>query len=154
MKVELDKLVMERKSSQTNFVVDNRNQTEKQSINRFVRAWNKVNPRVAPFLGNWSSDWTINIYPSKHKDKVCYVSIDEGHMNIEVGKAIGNYIQLEGGRIIIKSNEYLGLVNINQKGRAEISVQIPLHAPKPLKNIGDFDVNDSKELLQSYQTFK
>lgn len=59
---------------ETGFYLDRRSPLERQQHQAFVQAWGKVDPAVAPFLGNWTAiEESLMIYPSQTKGQVCII---------------------------------------------------------------------------------
>jgi hypothetical protein len=88
--------------------VDPRKSFEINQINQFVNVWQKADPSIAPFLGNWSGyEESLMFYPSKHKGQICVVmQYFEGRQGVQrllnVGKVSGNKLITDGqlGKIV------------------------------------------------------
>lgn len=113
-----------------------RTSAEIKSLESFVSAWSKVDPSVAPFIGEWNrqENW-LSIFPSKVRSQVCviYVPGDEPEASFSLGSVSNDQIRVRGGlldrEVIIKQDNYLGLVGVYQN-----QVQVFVQAfPKLLK---------------------
>jgi len=82
---------------------DKRSQFEINSINQFVSAWQRVDPSIAPFLGNWSAyQENLELYPSIIRGQVCvireyFAGSREGTKRLlNVGKVSGDKLITDG----------------------------------------------------------
>ena len=92
--------------SGSRFYLDRRTSLEINQINDFVRAWQKVDPSIAPYLGSWTGfESGVDIYPSSTKGQVCIVSTGIGinQYTFGVGRVSSNKLLLEGedGKTVI-----------------------------------------------------
>lgn len=56
------------------FFQERRSPLEISKINDFVNAWQRVDPSIAPFLGDWGGwESSLAIYPSQTKGQMCLV---------------------------------------------------------------------------------
>jgi hypothetical protein len=128
----------------SSLIRDRRSAKERQAMNLFVKSWSRVDPSIASFLGSWSGDWLFYIYPSKKSQKVCVLSLDEGHLSFEGAFSIHNgIIRRGGGQVILREGLYLGTGSI-QNGKPEYSDQIPFGSPTLPPSITEV-VNSSRE---------
>lgn len=106
---------------QTRFIFPSRLEPNLSEFNEFVKAWNQVDPAVAPFLGDWTgyTQLQLGVYPSKTPGRVCLIDYTVDPVLVagfSVGYVVGDRIETLGelGRaIFIKSGEYLGLYEIS-----------------------------------------
>ncbi len=87
---------------------DTRQASQVNQLNQFVSAWQKTEPSIASFLGNWiGGEESLAIYPSTRKGFVCVVHSSYGRdgfeYNFNIGKPMGNKLVSDGqlGKIII-----------------------------------------------------
>ena len=89
---------------------DRRPSSEISKVSDFVNAWQKSDPSISPFLGNWAGyEESLAIYPSQTKGQVCMIlTFYDGSrtQNIfNLGKVSGNKLLTNGGlgkRVIVK----------------------------------------------------
>jgi len=142
---------------------DKRSQLEINSINQFVRAWQKADPSIAPFLGNWSAyEESLELYPSIVRGQVCVVreyfagSREGTKRLLNVGKVSGDKLITDGElgkKVFVKRKgilrkpstsefpiqevEYVGMFG-SIKGSTDFSAYI---FPIKLKEINDSRFN-------------
>lgn len=77
---------------------DRRSPNERRTRNAFVEAWAKVDPAIAPFLGEWSAiEESLYIYPSKTRGTVCILDI-----SLDIGDFYTG--QIRNGKVYTASN--------------------------------------------------
>jgi len=105
--------------------------SEIKSQESYIRAWSRVNPIIAPFLGEWVGDSTWVIFPSYKKGRVCLVEyIHDAHGGasfslgtISNGKLRTNQEFFINGKLRIKPEVFV-------KRRAELLQVYPNSNPK------------------------
>jgi hypothetical protein len=143
----------------THVLDDKRSQFEINSMNQFVRAWQKVDTSIAPFLGNWIAyPESLELYPSIVRGQVCVVreyfagSREGTKRLLNVGKVSGDKLITDGelgkrifvrrkGRLqkqgnsasIIQEVEYVGMFG-SIGGRNNFSAYV---FPRTLKEINE-----------------
>jgi hypothetical protein len=98
---------------------DRRTPVEKRKISDFQQAWAKVDPTVAPFLGNWSAiEESKMIYPSTTKGKVCIIETfigDQGTgVDFALGTVINGQVRVSDLTILIQQGNFLGTASTYQ----------------------------------------
>ena len=135
-----------------------------EQVKLFERAWSKVDPAVAPFLGTWNAgapDWSI--YPSTTRGRVCVIfnhpsrggtpnnsyfslgSVSNGQLRIK-----GESFTGESYRIFIIESNYLGGMSIINN-RPGISAYV---WRSPLTNFIQSSIPDPQRRSRIIQQFK
>jgi hypothetical protein len=105
--------------------------SETQRLRSFVRAWSRVNPTIAPFLGRWQTFADVlAIYPSTIRGRVCIVPLGDMDDVGVWGTVVNNQIRTSNYRVIFKQGDYLGVVRI-EDNKPKI---FPLGSPLPLQS--------------------
>ena len=127
-----------------------------QERNRFVNAWQKVNPEITPFLGSWVNyEEAWGIHPSNKPGSVCLIKTQPEGLSIEIGTVANNSIYTNKGKVFIKEGDYLGFGTIkNDRLDFTSMVGILLNSPIKLQNPYAFESIDGKpaspKVLKSY----
>jgi hypothetical protein len=124
-----------------------RSSSERQARNIFVNNWNKIDSSISPFLGLWTGDYFIYIYPSKKRQRVCVISLDEGHYSFSNGNVHNSVLYIGNGQILFKEDLYLGMGGI-QNGKPQLHSLIPYGSPTLPKSIVEI-INSSEEAEKS-----
>ncbi|MGL5943252.1 MAG: hypothetical protein ACRC2S_23385 [Waterburya sp.] len=109
-----------------NYIEDGRTPEQIQNREKFVSAWQQVEPGIAPFLGSWGDyegSWSIN--PSTVKHQVCVVKVIDGFAELYVGKINNGNIHLSSGSVIFPEGKYLGVTSFQN----QLSSDLPLNNP-------------------------
>lgn len=127
-----------REQIRRNNVGDSRSQAEKQRRESFVRAWSRIDPAVAPFLGKWSGyEEGLSVYPSNRRGRVCIIYIGIQEAEFGLGTVSNGVIRADDKSVIIKEGDYLGIVSV-RNDRADIPVEIPYNSPTVLQAARQF----------------
>lgn len=135
--------------------------TNSQSIvkqrENFVRKWSKVNPSLAPYLGEWTNfDFSLSIYPSRVKNQVCMVISGEGKSNfylvtLQKGVIITSDIAEDNAdsdqSIFLIERGYLGQASIKSGKTKLITDNTVWHSPKMLSNINIVGANNGRQRI-------
>lgn len=114
----------------SNNIVDGRTQADKQRRESFVRAWSRVDPAVAPFLGNWLGyEEGLGVYPSNTIGRVCLIYIGIQEADLRLGTVSNGQIRTNDGSVILKEADYLGVASV-RNNQADIPVEVPYHFPR------------------------
>ncbi len=138
---------LKKNSSIAHYIQDSRTEAEKNKRESFVSRWSKIEPKLAPFLGNWSGyEAGISIYPSNTKGRVCVVSTNGGFGSIATGIFSNGVIQTSRGEVIFKNGNYLGSALL-KNGRFQGNYETPFKSPRVLQpiNNGVSGMYDSSE---------
>ena len=152
-KAELQSL---QNSDMARYISDRRSPAEKQARNNFVNAWQKVDPDVAPFLGQWiGQEISWNIHPSSTEGRVCIMMNIFGAMYVETGKVIDGNIYTETGGVIFKEGDYLGIAaplnNNFFSGKSQFPFRHPTTPRKADIDENIEDINKAKRVIQKYK---
>ncbi|MFB2917754.1 hypothetical protein [Aerosakkonema funiforme] len=105
--------------------------SETQRLRSFVREWSRVNPTIAPFLGQWQIDEAgLAIYPSNIRGRVCIVALGDMDDVGELGTVVNSQIRTNKNWVIFRQANYLGSVRIVDN-KPKI---FPLDSPLPLES--------------------
>lgn len=105
--------------------------SETQRLRSFVRAWSRVNPTSAPFIGRWQIDeGALAIYPSNIRGRVCIVALGGMDDIGLLGTFVNNQIRTNKHWVIFRQGNYLGIVRIVDN-KPKI---FPLGSPLPLES--------------------
>ena len=149
---------LKKNSSIAHYIQDIRTQSEKNKRESFVSRWSKIEPKLAPFLGDWSGyEAGISIYPSNTKGRVCVVSTNGGYGSIATGIFSNGAIQTSRGEVIFKNGNYLGSALL-KNGIFQRNYETPFKSPRVLEPInngvsGMYDSSE-KEKITVIQTLK
>ncbi|MBD2199505.1 MULTISPECIES: hypothetical protein [Calothrix] len=154
LRQELQKEITFSKKNNSSFIQDNRTSKQKQDRESFVRAWSKVEPGLAPFLGSWTGyDLTEYIYPSNTKGRVCIIHSNEGYYGgFSTGILSNGVIQTSTGEVILKEGAYLGSALL-ENGRFVSKYDAPLNSPKPLEAVNKLELYDFPQKNTIIQQF-
>ncbi len=99
---------------------DHRTATEKKQITSFQQAWAKVNPTIAPFLGQRRGTDNLGIYPSRTQGTVCISqTFDVGEqtigMDLAIGTVVKGRVQTTAQQILVLDQNYLGIASVRPK---------------------------------------
>ena len=135
-----------------------------EQVKLFERAWSKVDPTIAPFLGSWKSgaaDWSI--YPSKFKARVCVLfnhPMGRGRENdsyFSLGSISNGQLRIKGEsfdgtsyRIFVRENNYLAGMNVTNN-RPGIS---PYVWRSPLIDVTKLSIPDRQRRSRIIQQIK
>ncbi|WP_414530473.1 GUN4 domain-containing protein [Nodularia chucula] len=115
------------------YVEDRRTQAEKNERESFVRAWSKIEPQLAPFMGAWRGyESGRYIYPSNTKGRVCVVVQEGGTGTLNTGVLFNGVIRKNNGGLLFKEGNFLGAALL-EKGRFVRNYDIPFHHARPLQ---------------------
>ena len=118
------------------YLQDRRTQIEKDTRESFVRAWSKVEPGLAPFIGVWDGyEDTRHIYPSNTKGRVCVVWTEEGYGGTTTGILSNGVIQTSRGEVLFKEGNYLGSGFLKNGRFVGNNGEIPFNSPRPLESL-------------------
>ncbi len=118
------------------YIIDRRTQVEKNTRESFIRAWSKVEQRLAPFMGVWYGYEDIrHIYPSKIKGHVCIVSTGEGYGRFDIGVFSNGVIITNNGQVLFKEGNFLGSGSLRNGKFISSNGEIPLNNPRPLESL-------------------
>ena len=118
-----------------------RTQQEKQARESFVRAWSKVDPVIAPFLGSWATNEnSLNIYPSNTRGRVCLIWTGDEDGKLILGSVSNGQIRARDARsareahrsLFFREGKYLGSAVV-ENNKPKIDLDIPLNSPSPLE---------------------
>ncbi|MFB2923452.1 MULTISPECIES: hypothetical protein [Aerosakkonema] len=127
-----------REQIRRNNVGDSRSQVEKQRRESFVRAWSRIDPAIAPFLGKWSGyEEGLSVYPSNRRGRVCLIYIGIQAADFGLGTVSNEVIRTDDKEVILKEGDYLGVVTV-RNDRADIPVEIPYNSPTVLEAARQF----------------
>lgn len=132
---ELQESIRHLKNNSTvaHHVEDRRTQAEKNERESFVRAWSKIEPSLAPFMGAWHGyESSRYIYPSNTKGRACVVVREEGIATFNTGVLFNGVIRTNNGGLLFKEGDFLGSVLL-EKGRFIRNYETPFHHPRPLE---------------------
>lgn len=107
----------------------------------FARAWSKINPSVAPFLGTWwVSESSVSIYPTNVKGRVCLISFSSGiedtpstpngtAIDFSTGTVVNNQIRQSDNRygsVLFRHGKYLvDVIYLNSESKIYSQVYNP-----------------------------
>lgn len=153
LKAELRSL---QNSDMASYISDRRSPAEKQARNNFVNAWKKVDPDVAPFIGQWlGHEIRWNIHPSSTKNQVCIMMGIFGAMYVEMGQVVDGNIYTETGGVIFKEGDYLGIAaplnNNFFSGKSEFPFRHPTSPREPIIYEDIEDRNKAEQVIQEYK---
>lgn len=128
---------------------DRRTPTEKQELQKFRKAWAKVDRAIAPFLGNRQIVDEHSIYPSHVPHRVCIVesywrSDTDNGIKFSTGKVKNSKIYTTDNQVLLVDRGYLGIISM-QGNKPQIRV---LPFPTPLKANNDMVLNNPAILQQ------
>lgn len=93
--------------------IENRNYRElEKNLISFQKAWAKVNPNIAPFLGNWfgtygnSNNLYFAILPSYNTNQVCIVGIKPNSQFVDIGKVANSILITPKGKLTTGKSNY------------------------------------------------
>lgn len=139
-------------SSIAHYIQDSRTQAEKNKRESLVSRWSKIEPKLAPFLGDWSGyEAGISIYPSNTRGRVCVASTNIAYGSVTTGIFTNGAIQTSRGEILFKNGNYLGSALL-KKGRFERNYETPFKSPRALEPInkgisGMFDASEKQKTM-------
>lgn len=156
LRQELQKAITLSKKNNSTFIQDHRTAKEKQDRESFIRAWSKIEPGLAPFLGWWWGYEDMRyIYPSNTKGHVCVISSnDGGYGSFATGIFSNGVIQTSRDELLLKERAYLGSASL-EKGRFVRNYDIPLNSPKPLEPLTKLfqEISEFQHKSEVYQQF-
>lgn len=96
---------------------EQRTPVEKQRVQAFVKAWSKLDPPVAPFLGQRQVINTQRIYPSRTRGQVCIIesywfSDTDNGVQFSTGTVEAGKLRTTAGQILWRDRDYLGAAYI------------------------------------------
>lgn len=142
---ELQKLAQEFKerlpklqNDPTGIYHDRRTATQRQQTATFSKAWAKVDPGAAPFLGKWVAiEETISIYPSRTPGKVCvietFIPDDKASgMSFSLGEVSGETIRTTDRLVLLRQGNFLASTFVYEQkpGLYEYGNPRPLDDPE------------------------
>lgn len=135
---------------------DKRTASDLENRASFIRAWSRVDPDIAPFLGEWQGqeNWLL-IFPSNVRGRTCVIYLPGDAPNI-VNFGIGSVsnsqlkVNFDGKRpaTLIQEQDYLGLIEV-YPNKASLWPQV---MPKPLTKLGNsFYGRDTSRIIPQLQ---
>ncbi|MEZ2318392.1 MAG: hypothetical protein ACBR15_05190 [Microcoleus sp.] len=135
---------------------DKRTASDLENRASFIRAWSRVEPDIAPFLGEWQGQENgLLIFPSNVRGRVCVIYIPgdlPNVVNFGLGSVSNNQLKVnfDGKRptTLIQEQDYLGLIDV-YKNKAMLWPQV---MPKPLTELGNsFYGRDTSRIIPQLQ---
>jgi hypothetical protein len=135
---------------------DKRTASDLENRASFIKAWSRVDPDIALFLGEWQGqeNWLL-IFPSNVRGRTCVIYLPGDAPNI-VNFGIGSVsnsqlkVNFDGKRpaTLIQEQDYLGLIDVYQN-KASLWLQV---MPKPLTELGSsFYGRDTSRIIPQLQ---
>lgn len=135
-------------------VQDSRTLAEKQRREAFVRAWSRVDPSAAPFLGNWLGyEEGLSIYPSNTRGRVCLIYIAPTEAELRLGTVSNGQIRTTDGAILLQEGDYIAIAHVSDN-QADIPVEIPYHSPRVLESARQFAQSSATNAQQVNQVVR
>ncbi len=157
--------LMNRFQRQTQATGNKPTPSETRSRESLLRAWSRVEPSVAPFLGEWymgqdtSYASVLRIYPSRTRGRVCIIhgyfpdGEESSTLSFVTGSVFRDQIRIIGedlGRsLLVKQGNDLGLFGIYDRGADVFKYSFP----RPLEPPTTSSLNNAPEASKIIQQF-
>jgi hypothetical protein len=157
--------LMNRFQRQTQATGNKPTPSETRSRESLLRAWSRVEPSVAPFLGEWymgqdtSYASVLRIYPSRNRGRVCIIhgyfpdGEESSTLSFVTGSVFRDQIRIIGedlGRsLLVKQGNDLGLFGIYDRGADVFKYSFP----RPLEPPTTSSLNNAPEASKIIQKF-
>ncbi len=110
---------------------DPRSPATRRLVDSFVRAWSRVNPEIAPFLGRWvNNNEIITVYPSNVRGRGCVIFSIIGEDFFSIGSPYRGHLRLNDGeianRMLVRQHNQFGTPFILMTGVYE---RVPNYRP-------------------------
>ncbi|GET37737.1 hypothetical protein [Microseira wollei] len=134
---------------------DRRTLSEKRALESFVTSWSRVDPAVAPFLGQWGGiEESISIFPSNVRGRVCIIFMGSGESSadFDIGNVSNSQIRTNrsfGRSLIIRQGNRLGLAGIYRNGAGISAYEFP----RPLRiptNSSLLNLSNASRIIQQF----
>lgn len=140
----------------TGQVTDNRNLAERQSRESFVRNWSRIDPAIAPFLGEWGGyEESLAVYPSNTRGRVCLIYIGIQATDFSLGNISNGVIRTSDREVILKEGDYLG-IGVVMNNKPDIPVAAPYHFSRfmqPAREFAKLSAATTEEIEQVVRKF-
>lgn len=140
----------------TGQITDNRNLAPRQSRESFVRNWSRIDPTIAPFLGEWGGyEESLAVYPSNTRGRVCLIYIGIQATEFSLGNISNGVIQTSDRDVILKEGDYLG-IGVVMNNKPDIPVAVPYHFSKvmqPAREFAKLSAATTEEIEQVVRKF-
>ncbi|MBD0306592.1 MAG: hypothetical protein ICV80_00135 [Microcoleus sp. T1-bin1] len=138
------------------FGQDERTASDLENRAYFIKAWSRVDPDIAPFLGEWGGqdNWLL-IFPSNVRGRTCVIYVPgdlRNVVNFGIGSVSDSQLKVnldgEGPATLIQEQDYLGLIYVYQN-KASLWPQV---MPKLLTKLGNsFQGRDTSRIIPQLQ---
>ncbi|MBE9136232.1 hypothetical protein IQ254_03275 [Nodosilinea sp. LEGE 07088] len=123
----------------TDYYRDRRSLEDWQALSAYVETWERADPAIAPFLGEWVAiEEALYIYPSTTRSEVCIVDINLDQGDFYTGQVRNGKVYTDQNLVFFLDNNFLGstFVYDDRPGIYEYANPRPL--PDPAADMGQY----------------
>ncbi len=145
-----------REIQSTGQVTDNPNVALRRNRESFVRDWLRIDPAIAPFLGEWGGyEESLAVYPSNTRGRVCLIYIGIQATDFSLGNVSNGVVRTSDREVILKEGEYLG-IGVVMNNQPDIPVAVPYQSPtvlQPPREFAKLSAATTQEIEQVVRKF-